>query len=132
LNKPNRPCAEPGCAQYALPGKIRCKAHTHDNNKRIDAERDNPTRKLYKTARWLALRAWQLRRAPLCADCYKEGRIVPATEVDHIRAHAGSEELFFDTSNLQSLCKACHSRKTYEEDGAFGRKPDRVGGIKSL
>jgi 5-methylcytosine-specific restriction enzyme A len=120
MNKPNRPCAEPGCAQYALPGRSRCRTHTREDNRRIDAARTNPLRKEYAGARWKALRAWQLRRAPLCVDCFKEGRIVPAHEVDHVVPHKGDLLLFYDQDNLQSLCRPCHSRKTVLEDGGFG------------
>ena len=45
----------------------------------------------------------------------QDGRIVPATDVDHIvaRADGGTD----DRSNLQPLCHACHSRKTVRENG---------------
>jgi 5-methylcytosine-specific restriction protein A len=36
--------------------------------------------------------------------------------VDHIVPHRGREQLFWDESNWQALCKACHDRKTGEED----------------
>ena len=52
---------------------------------------------------------------PLCRECRKAGRIVPATDVDHrvARADGGTD----DRSNLQPLCHACHSRKTVRENG---------------
>lgn len=38
--------------------------------------------------------------------------------VDHIVPHKGDEALFFDSGNLQSLCKPCHDRdKAAEERG---------------
>jgi 5-methylcytosine-specific restriction endonuclease McrA len=41
--------------------------------------------------------------------CERLGRLTPATVVDHIRRHAGhADPLFWDTGNLQSLCKPCH------------------------
>ena len=94
--------------------------HTRQDNRRIDAARVNPLRKEYASARWKALRAWQLRRSPLCVECAKERRIVPAHEVDHIIPHKGNLLLFYDPDNLQSLCRPCHSRKTVVEDGGFG------------
>ncbi len=39
-----------------------------------------------------------------------------ANEVDHIKPHNGDLALFWDESNWQSLCKACHSRKTMGEN----------------
>lgn len=41
--------------------------------------------------------------------CWKDGkRVTPANVVDHVKAHKGDETLFFDPSNLQSLCKPHH------------------------
>lgn len=31
-----------------------------------------------------------------------------ATVVDHVKPHRGDAVLFWDTTNLQSLCKLCH------------------------
>jgi 5-methylcytosine-specific restriction protein A len=36
--------------------------------------------------------------------------------VDHIVPHRGREQLFWDESNWQALCKPCHDKKTGEED----------------
>lgn len=44
-----------------------------------------------------------------------------ATVVDHNIPHKGNKVLFWDVSNWQSLCKACHDAKTAREDGGFGR-----------
>jgi 5-methylcytosine-specific restriction protein A len=64
---------------------------------------------------WQRKRNWYIKHHPLCVKC---GRI--ATDVDHIipRVRGGTD----DEDNLQSLCHACHSRKTAVEDGAFGNK----------
>jgi 5-methylcytosine-specific restriction enzyme A len=80
----------------------------------------NPSYKyLYNTKRWYRLRHWQLSREPLCADCAKRGKTAPARIVDHIRAHRGNEDLFFDERNLQSLCKPCHdgAKQQLEKSG---------------
>ena len=53
---------------------------------------------------------------PLCAECRKQGRYTKATVVDHIVPHRGDQKLFWDRSNWQPLCKACHDRKTWRED----------------
>lgn len=49
----------------------------------------------------------------LCQHCLPKGRVVVATDVDHIvpRALGGSEA----DSNLQSLCGDCHKAKTARE-----------------
>jgi 5-methylcytosine-specific restriction endonuclease McrA len=66
-------------------------------------------RQWYSTARWRALRSAQLRDSPLCRFCNAEGRLTPATTVDHVTPHKGSAARFFDPKNLQSLCGSCHS-----------------------
>ncbi|MCD9825235.1 HNH endonuclease signature motif containing protein [Bradyrhizobium japonicum] len=32
-----------------------------------------------------------------------------ATVADHVKPHKGSEALFYDPDNLQSLCASCHN-----------------------
>lgn len=72
--------------------------------------------------RWQRLRLMHLARFPMCADPFaihlREGRSVPATQVDHRRGLRTHPELAFEPSNLQSLCGPCHSRKsTLERSG---------------
>lgn len=59
-------------------------------------------------AEWEKLRMSVLRSSPGCAMCGQ-----PATDVDHIlpKRRGGTD----DRSNLQTLCHACHSRKTASE-----------------
>jgi len=45
-------------------------------------------------------------------------KLVVGTEVDHRVPHNGDVRLFFDESNLQTLCKPHHSRKTMREQRA--------------
>ena len=42
--------------------------------------------------------------------------VIRETVVDHIVPHRGDQKLFWDKSNWQPLCKACHDRKTWRED----------------
>lgn len=76
-------------------------------------------RRLYKDRRWIARRAEQLSREPLCARCAKAGRVTAATVADHVIPHRGDERLFFD-GRLQSLCDArpwrCHSSGKQSEE----------------
>ncbi|WP_342664986.1 HNH endonuclease [Shimazuella kribbensis] len=52
-------------------------------------------------------------------ECERNGRVVPATVVDHITPHKGDRELFWDSTNWQSMCSTCHNRKTVWFDGIF-------------
>jgi 5-methylcytosine-specific restriction protein A len=69
-------------------------------------------------AAWQKLRSQVLRAEPLCRQCNREGRVVAATDVDHIvpKAKGGSD----DRSNLQPLCEACHKAKTVADRMAAG------------
>lgn len=69
-----------------------------------------PWARLYKTARWQRMRERHLSDQPLCMFCLASEDVTPATVCDHIRPHKGNEDLFFDASNIQSLCKQCHDR----------------------
>ena len=70
---------------------------------------------LYATTWWRKTRKRKLKEEPLCRECLKKGKVVAATEVDHIKPHREEKDLFFDYDNLQSLCKSCHSVKTNDE-----------------
>ena len=61
---------------------------------------------------WRSLRAAHLSVNRLCVHCLARGEERMADEVDHIIPHRGDVGLLRDPSNLQSLCKTCHSRKT--------------------
>ncbi len=63
-------------------------------------------------ARWRRARKAFLERHPLCAECQREGKLTPATVVDHIVPHRGDQRLFWDKTNWQPLCKDCHDKKT--------------------
>jgi 5-methylcytosine-specific restriction protein A len=75
---------------------------------------------LYDKAQWKRLRKQQLEREPLCKYCQGAGLIVQAGVVDHIKPHKGDERLFFDSDNLQSMCKTCHDKaKAIEESRGY-------------
>lgn len=73
-------------------------------------------RKLYRTARWAKLREAKLAADPLCARCLEMEVVEPATVVHHRRAHKGSETLFWDYDNLESICKPHHDSHGQLED----------------
>lgn len=70
----------------------------------------------YHTPQWRKLRALKIKNNPLCLHCERKGYLNPATEVDHIIPIVDDQSLALDYSNLQSLCKSCHSRKTAKEN----------------
>lgn len=74
----------------------------------MDAE---ARRKVYASAAWKRLRRSVLAGEPLCRNCLGAGRVQAGREVDHVRPMAWGGAPFA-RSNLQVLCRPCHSRKT--------------------
>lgn len=85
--------------------------------------------RFYDTTLWReSIRPAQLAREPLCRLCKERGRIVAATEVDHIvPISQGGSEIHQD--NLQSLCTDCHSRKTAADQGKSPKLGCDVNGV---
>jgi 5-methylcytosine-specific restriction endonuclease McrA len=52
----------------------------------------------YTTARWQRLRKYQLIEHPLCVYCLANGRVTPATVVDHVVPHRGAGRRFVPAS----------------------------------
>ena len=49
--------------------------------------------------------------------CEQMGRVMAATDVDHIKPfHGKHDRLRLDTNNLQSLCHECHSSAKQRQD----------------
>jgi 5-methylcytosine-specific restriction protein A len=115
--KPKSPCNYPGCPELTL--ERYCKAHQKKTDRAYDKQRGTAAQRGYDH-RWRKARRMYLARHPLCVECEKQGVYVPATEVDHITAHKGDRDLFWDSDNWQGLCKRCHSAKTAKEDGRWG------------
>jgi 5-methylcytosine-specific restriction protein A len=88
-------------------------------------KRDPDIKRLYGSARWRTRRIVFLDENPLCVG-YPKGvhgdRAVAAALPDHIKAHKGDEDLFFDESNWQPLCVPCNSRKAVELEGGGWRR----------
>ena len=72
--------------------------------------RESPSRRGYGRA-WQRTRLIKLTLNPFCEE---PGCEAPATEVDHVRSLATGGT--HDLSNLMSLCRSCHSRKTNARD----------------
>nr|WP_314623626.1 HNH endonuclease signature motif containing protein [uncultured Noviherbaspirillum sp.] len=63
-------------------------------------------------AAWARLRSLVLSEQPLCPECERMGRIMPARDVDHVDNDASNNE----RSNLVGLCTPCHSVKTQRHE----------------
>lgn len=81
--------------------------------KPFDGYRHHNT-EFYRSTAWRKLRAVKLEQKPMCEECLKAGRLTPARMVDHIvPINKGGARL--DLGNLQSLCNACHARKSAKD-----------------
>lgn len=122
-----RPCATPGCPELVR-GRSRCDACEVKAGAEDRARRGSAAERGYD-ARWQKYRLGFLAQHPLCVECAVSGppggdgkpRVVPATVVDHIKAHKGDQILFWDPKNHRGVCKPHHDART--DEGDFGRAP---------
>lgn len=80
-----------------------------------------PWKAWYKTARWQALRLKVFTRDLFTCqrpECRRLEGNTSKLVCDHIEPHRGDERKFWDESNLQTLCKACHDRLKQAEEQA--------------
>lgn len=110
-------CPEPGC--HALVVRGRCPAHA----RAVDRDRGSRQSRGYGN-RWARRSRLFRARYPLCgmrpdgrppvmSQCHDERRTTLADVVDHVVPHKGDAALFWDElANWQSLCNACHARKS--------------------
>jgi len=71
--------------------------------------------------RWQKARLHYLAEHPLCVMCAADGKVMPATVVDHIKPHGGNDALFWDSTNWQPLCKHCHDSRKQKQERQGGR-----------
>ena len=105
------PCVEAGCYNLATrQGRCaQCLLLQGGPRGPYDRHRGGPRERGYDR-KWEKRRKWHLEAEPFCRECGKPGR-----EVDHVIPHRGVEWLFELKGNLQTLCKAHHTRKTAAE-----------------
>lgn len=70
---------------------------------------------VYNTTRWRNMRLAKLMKNALCEICLLEGRTTLAEDVHHAESFLDVSEdrmlaVAYDSNNLISVCKACHSR----------------------
>lgn len=83
-----------------------------------------PWRKWYHLAQWKRLRLETFSRDLFTCQMDGCGKLEGDTSklvCDHVVPHRGNERLFFDPSNLQTLCKPCHDSLKQKEERADHR-----------
>lgn len=111
MPRANAVCNVPGCPTIAVQAG-RCAVHQRETARKYDGQRGTPAQRGYDRD-WQKIRKAYIAKHPYCAQC---GRY--AVIVDHILPlrRGGTH----DASNLQSMCRACHSGKTVTQDGGYG------------
>ena len=114
-SKPPRPCMVQGCRGFST-GNGYCKEHQYiPKDKQSAREKGTADRRGTAAERgydgqWQKVRWLKLRTNPLCEECEKRGRVVPAKEVHHIQPIKERPDLRLSVENLQSLCVPCHDK----------------------
>lgn len=126
-SKPKRPCSR--CGKLAT-GTCACQvSRVASERKAYDQDRGSAHKRGY-TSRWTNYSKLYRRNHPLCVSCLSVGKLTSVEHgghVDHILPVSGpGDPLFWEPTNHQSLCHACHSVKTAREDGGFANR--RGGG----
>ncbi|WP_321425030.1 HNH endonuclease signature motif containing protein [uncultured Bacteroides sp.] len=82
-----------------------------------NSEKRTERKKWYNNTRWRKLRLQKLQDQPLCEECLKNGeKVTAAVDIHHIISFMSTDneelkyQLFYDYSNLMSLCKECHQK----------------------
>lgn len=125
---PTRPahvCGQPGCPALVV-GAPRCPAHQPPQPKRGSSTQQGYGSKWRKAkAAYLAVHRW-------CVECQRHGHATPSTCIDHIVAHKGNRELFWNRRNWRASCISCNSSKAAREEGGFGnaRKHQTAPGVE--
>ena len=123
-----KPCQKFGCPALVRHSDKYCAKHASCDTKRNRERMKESHRAIYNTRRWRdRMSPYTLRRDPVCLlakICVEQhGAPLPSKHADHIISVKERPDLAFDENNLQGLCELCHSWKTAQEDGAFGRAP---------
>ena len=121
--KPKRPCSYPGCPKLT-DGRF-CEEHQKLENQRYEKyDRDPAAKRRYGRA-WKRIRDRYMNAHPLCDRCQREGRLVKAEQVHHIKPLAEGGD--HSENNLMSLCSSCHAKRTW---GPLAQSLKAPGAVK--
>lgn len=109
-----RYCTLAGCGAAAtLQG--RCTEHLLPKPRPRTQAPKRPSRQaLGYDQQWLNLSARIRKQRPVCQHCGQR----PSQHIDHIDGDRTNHA----ASNLQALCRSCHSTKTCRQDGGYGNR----------
>lgn len=102
------------------------KPHNYHTRQAEQQKKDyeaNPQRRedkaFYCSKQWRAFREYILRKRPVCEcdQCKKDGRIMEAKHVHHVKPRKAHPELAFEEGNVLALSHPCHSRIEAERRG---------------
>ena len=91
----------------------------HGRSEKRQDYRRNASDRGYDAA-WAKVRDIRRRLSPLCVVCERKGRAVSVEVVDHIVPVHVAPERRLEIENTQSLCRACHARKTNQDIKRYG------------
>ena len=124
--KPKRPCSYPGCPKLT-DGRF-CEEHQKLENQRYEKyDRDPAAKRRYGRA-WKRIRDRYMNAHPLCERCQRDGRLVKAEQVHHIKPLAEGGD--HSENNLMSLCSSCHAENPCRTWGPLGTITKAPGAVK--
>ena len=85
-------------------------------SKYIDLRTPEGRQQFYQSKEWRAIRLVALTRNPYCVVCLTKGITTLGTEIDHVQDIKDAPERCLDITNLQNMCKPCHSSKTMKSN----------------
>lgn len=131
-------CNHPGCTTLIPYDQRYCKKHDYRKpityadkqerhrlnkqtyHKRMNSKHEGKYQQFYHGTEWKKLSHHWLMMHPLCVDCEAQGIYRKGDLVDHVIELRDDWSKRLDPSNLQTLCYACHNKKTWK--ARFKRK----------
>jgi len=97
---------------------------------RVAHQRTKDNSKFYNSRAWRKIRAAFLQEYPDCVQCKRDDIVTPGNVVDHIKpiTEGGHKT---DRTNLQTMCKACHDKKSAYEGGKQRGMGNKVITVKA-